>query len=466
MVDHDLLHQRQPEPRPLGLGREEGIEDLAQIPAVDPGARIGDAHHHPARPAILDHRDGQLLRGRPRQRLARVAHQVDERLPQLRFVRRQLRQIWRDVDRQHDPLLHQLPSGQRDDRGDQRPQILALELWARQPGEPQVGLGDLGQPIHLADDRSHHPSRLVGARRELVAQELRVEPDRRQRVAHLVGDLRRHSPHGRQPLGADQFLLALLDGVGHGVELPRQIADLVVRGDAGALRVLATRHLAGAPAQHAERPQRAQGEEKDRQRDRQPGGAQHDRHRERRLLVVGEPLGNLPVGAAQRLAHPIEPVDQGDEVALELGPRARINGRRRRAQLAGQRVELPPERRDLPPPQVEVTAPGRARLLFQVAVDGPHSVVELLARRPQRQRQVRVEPVPRPSERRSEVVERLPGRVDRPLQLEVGLVGDDPLSGPVNRQQREGGITGESQQQNAEGEPDLAENPQPHANSR
>ena len=56
--------------------------------------------------------------------------------------------------------------------------------------------------------------------------------------------------------------------------------------------------------------------------------------------------------------------------------------------------------------------------------------------------------------------------IDGPLQLQVRLVGDDALTGPVDRQEGEGGIAGERQQEDAEGEPDLAENAQPHADSR
>ena len=111
------------------------------------------------------------------------------------------------------------------------------------PREPQVGLGDLRQPIDLADDRRDQPPRLLAAVDDLVAQQLGVETDRRQRVANLVRDLRRHPPDRRQALRTDQALLALLDGVRHRVELARQIADLVVRRDPCSLRVVAAPQL-------------------------------------------------------------------------------------------------------------------------------------------------------------------------------------------------------------------------------
>jgi hypothetical protein len=71
----------------------------------------------------------------------------------------------------------------------ERAQVLALELRARQPREAQVRLRDLSEAVDLADDRLHEPPRLgvLGWRvSDLVAQQLGVEADRRQRVAHLV----------------------------------------------------------------------------------------------------------------------------------------------------------------------------------------------------------------------------------------------------------------------------------------
>src|SRR5512139_3632289 len=38
----DLVGDREPQPRPLGLGREEGVEDLREILLWDPGAAVAD----------------------------------------------------------------------------------------------------------------------------------------------------------------------------------------------------------------------------------------------------------------------------------------------------------------------------------------------------------------------------------------------------------------------------------------
>ena len=84
------------------------------------------------------------------------------------------------------PRLGQLAARHVDHRRDDRADVLAIQLRPRQAREAQVGLGDLGQAVDLADDRRHQPPRLLAAIGDLVAQQLGVQPDRRQRVAHLV----------------------------------------------------------------------------------------------------------------------------------------------------------------------------------------------------------------------------------------------------------------------------------------
>src|SRR4051812_49404848 len=54
-------------------------------------------------------------------------------------------------------------------------------------------------------------------------------------------------------------------------------------------------------------------------------------------------------------------------------------------QLARQRVHLLLQRHDLPPLGLEIRAPERRRLPVQVAVDGRHRVVQVLARDAERQ---------------------------------------------------------------------------------
>ena len=146
----------------------------------------------------------------------------------------------RDVD----AGLRQLAARHLHDRRHDRADVLAFQLRPRQPREAQVGLGDLGQPVDLADDRRDQPPRLLAAVGDLVAQQLGVEADRRERVADLVRDVRRHPPDGGQALRTDQAMLALLDRLGHRVELAREIADLVARRDARALRIVAARRAA------------------------------------------------------------------------------------------------------------------------------------------------------------------------------------------------------------------------------
>ena len=181
---------------------------------------------------------------------------------------------------------------------------------------------------------------LLAAFGDLVAQQLGVQADRRQRVADLVGDVRRHPPDGGQPLRPDQALLALLDRVGHRVELAREIADLVARGDARPLRVVAARPAAARGRAAPTAAAASQREQEHRARHRQPRRAERDRHRQRRLAVVRQALRDLAALAAQRPPHPVQVVRQRREVALELGPRLRIDGGRGRPQLARDAVQL------------------------------------------------------------------------------------------------------------------------------
>ena len=224
----------------------------------------------------------------------------------------------------------------------------------------------------------------------------------------------------------------------------------------GSLRIVAAAQPARVGAQHRQRPQRPQREQQRRARDRQPRRPQRERDRQRRLLVIGQPLRDLPALAAQRPPHPVQVVRQHREVTLELRARLGIDGGRRRPQLAGDAVQLHAERGDLAPPVLEVRPPRRSRLLLEVAVDHAQRVVEVLAPHAQGQRQVRIEPRRGPAaQRRREVVERLPGRVDRPLQLQIGLVRHHALARAMDGQQREGRVDRERQQQDAQREQDL-----------
>jgi len=231
-----------------------------------------------------------------------------------------------------------------------------------------------------------------------------------------VRDVRCHPPDGGEALRANQALLALLDRVRHRVEVARQIADLVVGGYARPLRVVALAQLTGVRAQHRQRPQRREREQKHRTRDQEPADAQRDRHPQRRLAVVGQTLRDLRALAAQRPPHPVQVVRQRREVTLELGARLRIDSGGRRPELARHAVQLGPQRRNLLPPIFEIRSPGRTRFLFQVAIDHAQRIVQVLAPHAQRERQIGVEARRRTApERGREVVQRLPGRVDRPL---------------------------------------------------
>ena len=145
-----------------------------------------------------------------------------------------------------------------------------------------------------------------------------------------------------------------------------------------------------------------------------PTAAQPERDLQRRLLVVAQLLRDLPALPAQRAAHPVQVVGQRGEVAVEVGPRLRVVRNLGGAQLACQLVGLVPERANLATLDLEVVPARRQRLALVVAIDRRLRVVEVLARHAQPQGQIRVQ-AQVTAQRRREVVERFPRRVDRPL---------------------------------------------------
>jgi len=177
VIDDDVLHEGEPQPRSALLRREERVEDLPHVRGADSRPRVMQADHD-AFPRRA-HSDLEPPRGRPRHRLARVADQVDQRLPQLRLVGGDVREPGRDIDGDVDAVLRQLAARHVDDRRDDRADVLAIQLRPRQAREAQVGFGDLRQAVDLADDRRHEPPGLLAAVSDLVAEQLRVQPDRR-----------------------------------------------------------------------------------------------------------------------------------------------------------------------------------------------------------------------------------------------------------------------------------------------
>ena len=123
---------------------------------------------------------------------------------------------------------------------------------AGRPGEAQVLLGHRVQPVHLARDGGAQGAGLRRAvavglgRLQLLGQQLGVEPEGVERVAHLVGDLGRDAPHRRQPLGPPELALLRGERGGHGVELAGQLGDLVLAG-----RLHLAREVAGGHRLHA-----------------------------------------------------------------------------------------------------------------------------------------------------------------------------------------------------------------------
>jgi hypothetical protein len=97
-----------------------------------------------------------------------------------------------------------------------------------QAGDPEILLGDRGKSVDLASHRTQKPLRFLPGMRELLLQEVHVQADARERIAHLVRDVRSHSADRRQTLGANELCVARGERIDHPLELERQPTELVV----------------------------------------------------------------------------------------------------------------------------------------------------------------------------------------------------------------------------------------------
>src|SRR3954469_13349795 len=216
VVLDDLLGERQTQPGAALLGREERLEQPRQLLAGDPDAVVLDRDLDPAaRAAGADHDAAAAVAGH---RVGGVAHQVDQALPDLVGVDVADRVHGVELGVEHDAAVGEVLAHEADQVVDDRVERLPGELGLA-AAQAEIDLGDLGQPVDLAADPAAQLAGLAVALAELVLEQLGVEPDRRQRVPDLVGDLAGHLARDRDPRRAQLLLLALLHRAAHRVEL-------------------------------------------------------------------------------------------------------------------------------------------------------------------------------------------------------------------------------------------------------
>ena len=240
VLGDDLLRERQPEAGAALLGREERLEDARQVLGVRcrvRSSRDRDLDARRRRRARVD----TVSSPPPGHRVGGVAEQVEERLAELRLVGGDGRQLRRG----RSSTVH--AAARRGPRAGTRrtPATMPFTSSRSRRGRGRRAKRRYSSVIAVSRSTSLPMARRqrdrLGRRsaRDLLLEELGVEADRRQRVAHLVGDDRGHLADRREALGADELLLALRRAPRHRVELAREIGDLGAAGDVDALAVVA-----------------------------------------------------------------------------------------------------------------------------------------------------------------------------------------------------------------------------------
>src|SRR6267142_1347387 len=216
----NAVADRESEPEPLVLGREERIEDSRADGVRDPRALVGDLHlDHAALPPAEVHLAEERVQAHVRRqgeaptalhRVQAVAHEVVEDLQQPVLVaedRRQARVVAAD---QGDSALTRALLVQQ---GDALEELMEIERHRAKLDRPRQIQQHLDDAVHAVDLGQEHvrvlPQPRIGP--ELSPEQLHRTPDRAERIAHLVGEPDRHATGGRQGLAAAHFGLELMD---------------------------------------------------------------------------------------------------------------------------------------------------------------------------------------------------------------------------------------------------------------
>src|SRR5574342_644456 len=223
--DHDLpavgprdgLGHGQPEARAARLGREEGLEEPVADRGSDAGTAVAHRHLHLAAVLTHAHRDPAAAVGG----LGAVLDEIEENLPQAVGVALgRAGPLDAHRDRVEEPGLLQ-PADH----------VLAQLAEVHRLGGQRVGTGQVEEALDdlpaaeclLLDDRQV----LVEGAARLLPEEAGVAQDDPQGVVDLVGHAGGQASDAGELLALHQTLLMLLEGLGHGVELARQGAELV-----------------------------------------------------------------------------------------------------------------------------------------------------------------------------------------------------------------------------------------------
>ena len=125
MVAHDLLHKRQTQPRPLGFGGKERIEDLGLVFRGNARAGIGQLQqHHAIRPG----REGDAQGAGASHGLLGIPDKVEQGLADLAFIQLHFGDVPPKIHDDLNARLGKLPAAKLHHRHDQGAKILPLQF--------------------------------------------------------------------------------------------------------------------------------------------------------------------------------------------------------------------------------------------------------------------------------------------------------------------------------------------------
>src|SRR3954453_23499218 len=210
----DGTADRQSHAHPVGLGGEEGIEQLMHILGIDANPIVLYLYQHLAVFALA-RPDQQLTRtvGNGCHGLDAVDRQIHDDLLQLNPVGEHHRQRGRELEPQAHPIVEQLSLNQQDQLLDDVVEIEQGPLWNGFLQEPSQTPNNLARPHPIADHALQCSADLLQLRRpigEPPQASLAIGDDSRKRLVPLVRDRRSQFTQCRQARHMSQFRLGLL----------------------------------------------------------------------------------------------------------------------------------------------------------------------------------------------------------------------------------------------------------------
>src|SRR3954471_6372887 len=210
----DGTGDRQSHAHPVGLGGEEGIEQLMHILGIDANPIVPHLYPHLA-VFVLARPDQQFTAavGNGCHGLDAVDRQIHDHLLQLDPVAEHHRQRGRELKPQAHPIVEQFSLNQQDQLLDDVVEVEQGPLWSTLLQQPSQTPNDLARPHPIADHALYCSADLLQLRRpigEPPQASLAIGDNSRKRLVHLVRDRRSQFTQCRQARHMSQLRLGLL----------------------------------------------------------------------------------------------------------------------------------------------------------------------------------------------------------------------------------------------------------------